>query len=119
MTAIECLESALRGGDHYQLAINEFVDDFRRASPEERLRMVALPITRMGHLEGLVASVVSALCRETETPPPSWLERIGSPDPFFAFPAKSYAMRVRLMMESPAPFKIRNVFVPRDYLARA
>jgi hypothetical protein len=119
MTAVECLERARSDEPRYQLFINEFIDEFRRASPDERARSVAQPILQMGRLEGLVAGVVSALCRETGTPSPEWLERVGSPEPYFPFPAKSYAMRVRLMMESPAPFKIRKVFVPRDYLSRA
>ncbi len=118
MRAIDCLELT-RASSHYQLAINEFVDMFRRESADERARMVQDPIDREGRLEGLIAAVVSALCREVDMAAPPWVETIGSPEPFFAFPARSFAMRVRLMVESPPPFRTRNVFVPENYLARA
>lgn len=119
MTAAECLAFARANAPHYQRFINAFVDEFRRATNEEKLQLVDDPIPRPGSLEGLVAAVVSALCREAGIPAPVWVESVGSPEPFFAFPAEGYALRVRLMVESPPPFRIRNVFVPENYLSRA
>jgi hypothetical protein len=119
MTALECLQQARAAGANYQRVINTFVDEFRRASMADKRLMAQGPIEQSGQLEGLVAAVVSALCRECAVEAPGWVASVGSPGPFFAFPAKSYALRVRLMIESPPAFRVRNVFVPRDYLSRA
>ncbi|HEY0838921.1 MAG TPA: hypothetical protein VGD74_01920 [Vulgatibacter sp.] len=119
MTALECLQVAKSAGEDFQRVINSFVDEFRRSTPSQRREMVAAPIVEQGPLEGLVAGVVSALCRETETPTPEWVGHVGSPTPFFALPARSFGLRVRLLFESPPPFRIRNVFVPENYLDRA
>jgi len=119
VTALECLREASAAGEHYQRAVNGFIDEFRRAAPAEKARLIAEPIGAPAPLPGLVAAVVSALCREAGMAPPDWVGETGSPVPFFAFPAKSFALRVRLMVESPPPFRVRNVFVPENFLSRA
>ncbi len=119
MTALDCLNSILNSNHSYQLYVNTFIDDFRRADDMTRRRLVEDPIVTVGRMEGLISAVVSALCREYGIESPRWVEYIYSPTPFFAFPAGSFALRVRLMLESPAPFRIRNVFVPENYMNRA
>ncbi len=119
MTARECLEAAKAAGLDFQRAVNLFIDEFRRADATGRRVLVEDPIGAPGALEGLIAAVVSALCRETGIEAPLWVSQVYSPEPFFAFPAHSYPLRLLLMLESPAPFLIRNVFVPENYLSRA
>jgi len=119
MTVRELLTTPAAADGDFQRCVNAFVDEFRRAAPARRGAMVAEGPRRLGKREGLVAAVVSALCREVDMAPPDWVRDTYSPEPFFAFPARGFALRLRLMLESPPPFRSRNVFVPENYLARA
>jgi hypothetical protein len=118
MTVRDLLRSTEPGSD-FQLHLSAFVDEFRRASVPRREAMIASGPDRSGAIEGLIAAVVSALCREVDMEAPAWLAGIHSPEPFFAFPARGFALRLRLMLEAPPPFRARNVFVPATFLARA
>jgi hypothetical protein len=112
-------------GGYYQLAINQFVDDFRLAPAGDRPGLVAAPPhVRDGRLAALLAGTVHALCDETRTPYPAWLSEIGtkSPTPFFILKPEggcSANFAMAQMLRSPPWFFCRNVFVPAQYLHRA
>jgi hypothetical protein len=118
MTVRALLESTETGAA-FQRELNGFVDEFRRSRDAERRALIAEGPGEPGKRAGLIAAVVSALCREVRMDPPRWVAETYSPEPYFVFPARGFALRLRLMIESPPPFRARNVFVPENYLARA
>jgi len=119
MTVHDVLAPSACSDVELQRLVSTFVDEFRRGTDGQRQAMIAEGPQRPGKQEGLVAAVVSALCREVGMEAPVWVREIYSPEPYFAFPARGFALRLLLMLESPPPFRARNVFVPENYLARA
>jgi hypothetical protein len=116
-------DRTLAGG--YQSAINQFLDDFREASPARRMVLIAdPPEVRDGRLAALLAGVVHALCDETGSPYPTWLATVGvrSPRPFDVMRPDGpypddYLAEQRL--DTPPWFASRDVLVPSNYLNRA
>jgi hypothetical protein len=110
-----------RPGFHQHLA--DFLDQFRL---DRRTVMLAQEPARLvakfggGDVcDAYLAAVAVALAREIGMPPPPWVwaEERKLRRPWFA--SKGPAIRALLLLESPAPFRERNLFVSENALARA
>ena len=105
------------GPESWRLWLLQFVDEFRRRprlaaaarAPEPGLspRMLAL-----------LASSIEALCAEAKLRPPWWCAGVPSlSEPWF--PAQTESLKATALVESPAAFGQRNIFVLGNFLARA
>jgi hypothetical protein len=95
----------------------ELVDDFRR-QPLRTLIETPPPVTLPAQVRCLVASTVEALCAERGVTPPAWCAAIGPlPEPWFVAGIEN--LKASALVEAPAQFRKRNVFVLGNFLSRA
>jgi hypothetical protein len=119
-------EALLKGQDLPVLMLGDLLDDFRQRSstPEEKLTLVRdapvwLDVETHADCNAYLAAVAETLCREASIPPPAWTE---TPlcylhRPWFAGGMET--LKAILLVESPVPFRRRNLFVSANALARA
>ena len=117
--ADRCLEGATF--DH---CLADFLDGFYRAPAAEPLSKEPLLLApRFGEAgrvqDAYLAAVGEELARRFALPQPTWAggdtRRLRRP--WFAMPMA--AVRAVLILESPAPFRSRNLFVSENALSRA
>jgi len=105
--------------------LGDFIDDFRlRAkSREEKMGMVqdepeSLGWDRHPDVRAYLAAVSEALCREAGLPPPDWTQKSDYflKEPWFAGQLEN--LKAILLVESPIPFRRRNLFVSANALSR-
>jgi hypothetical protein len=118
-------EVAARSEDLATLSheLAEFLDEFYREGSAEVIK------DEPGRLEGAIvegdvadaylAATAVALARGRGAQPPRWAMRGDRrlDRPWFA--SRGAAVRATLLLESPAPFRERNLFVSENALARA
>jgi len=105
------------GAESWTVHLFDFVDAFRRTHDPELIRE---PIPELGteRLAAVFAGTVEALCAETEMCAPPWCQAVpGLPTPWFVSGVEN--LKASALAESPVPFRRRNVFVLRNFLARA
>lgn len=94
----------------------EFVDDFRR-QPSAALIAEPPSVALSARLRCLLAATVEALCAEQGWLAPAWCVSIAPlPAPWFV--AEVENLKASALVESPAWFRQRNVFVLGNFLAR-
>ena len=105
------------GFDTWRLHLFNFVDRFR-AQPDPGLICRAPLQEQDPRLRALIASTVEALCAETGGRAPDWCRAVsGLETPWFV--AGMENLKAMALVESPAMFRKRNIFVLGNFLDRA
>lgn len=107
----------------FSYAIKNFLDRFK-TNPDPSLlsdepALLSPSLGDGGYADAFVASTAAYLCQVHNFEAPAWVNakcRI-MPIPWFA--AKSPNMKAILLQESPAAFRVRNLFVSANALSRA
>jgi hypothetical protein len=120
-TAAVTLQLIADGVDPW-LAVGQFVDDWRRADPAERPRLVSEPLPDVApaylRWAALLAAAVDWLCAQDRLPAPSWTNRpeYRLAEPWFLYPG--WRLRAWQLAETPVPFRMRNIFGGDRILSR-
>lgn len=107
----------------FSYAIRNFLDRFKSNSDPALLvdepALISQILGDHGYADAFVASTAAYLSQVHNLPAPSWvnLSYRKMHVPYFA--AKSPNMKAILLQESPAAFRVRNLFVSANALHRA
>ncbi len=119
------IKSEISGGKFPDHFLGDFIDDFRHRakSREEKLALVEekpepIQTKEFNDADAYLAAVAEYLCREAGLPPPAWTERpeYFLHEPWFAGGLES--LKAILLVESPVPFRRRNLFVSANAMTR-
>jgi hypothetical protein len=115
--------SHVANASDFSYAIRNFLDRFK-ANPDPALlvdepALLAPILNDNGYADAFAASTVAYLCQVHDFKAPSWINSNSRRMPIPHFAAKSAAMKAILLQESPAAFRVRNLFVSANALSRA
>jgi hypothetical protein len=98
----------------------QLVDDFRSVDPELRSELVREPPELTGDLrfDAFLAATVEHLAFHASLPIPRWAAERDALLPRFWFPSPYETTRARALVESPAAFRRRGIFIEESDLHR-
>lgn len=107
---------AEEGENSWKIWLFNFVDAFRVAKKEEYVRTPPVEKTPQ-KVKALLASTAEMLCEELQIEKPLWCEAIPALDiPWFVAGVEN--LKAMGLVESPAHFRKRNIFVLNNFLER-
>lgn len=102
--------------EHASYALAELNDLLTPASADES-RSLPCPSISDPYLANYVAAMVEYAAHRCETYPPAWTSDIAVLDRL-VFAAPWLSLRAHLLLESPPPFRRRNIFIDSSLGAR-
>lgn len=107
----------------FSYAIRNFLDRFK-TNPDPALltdepALLYPSLEDGGYADAFVASTVAYLCQVHNFKAPAWVNAKCRIMPVPHFAAKTPKMKAILLQESPAAFRVRNLFVSANALNRA
>lgn len=112
---VDYVKNAQQSDSQRKLWVAQFIDDFRRAKD---VSVIAQPLTEKDAISKLFEAIAHQLCVELHLPVPEWLFDFEPlKEPFFV--SNLPRSRFLSLRESPYLFRVRNIFVPANYLSRA
>ena len=107
----------------FSYVIRNFLDRFKSnpnpALLQDEPALLSALIGDDGYADAFVASTAAYLCQVHDLKAPSWVNTSCRKMPSPHFGAKSPNMKAILLPESPAAFRVRNLFVSANALHRA
>jgi len=104
------------------LLFGDFLDDFYRASKEEKVQMLQLEPEAYDAVRDIdmvnIAATAHKLANDSGIPTPAWVfkDKYYAKEPYF--PVRNSNLKLIYMFESPSEFKHRNMFVSVNALSR-
>lgn len=119
---LSMLETAtrIRSGEEPWLCVREFLDDFRATSGPSRTLLLAEEPPAVGdeRLDAYLAALAEHLALHEDLPVPAW---VTGPTRFLDrwwFPTSITGLHATCLVESPASFRRRGIFVDHTELLR-
>lgn len=123
IASLQEVAGAVREGEKLRDPLRDFLDGFYADPRPERLAeeppLLAGALNDGGFADAYLAAVGDHLSRRHRLPRPAWVNGPARvlKHPYFA--AKTHALRMIYLQESPSAFRERNIFVSANTLSRA